>query len=177
MQAATDAAAQLGSGLSSLGNAVGSPELNIAGTMAQAIATMIQGFATASAQSASLGPWAWVAFSAMALAQLGAMVSSVKNMGSYATGGIIGGNSYSGDRLTANVNSGEMILNPHQQAQLFKIAQGKIRPLSVTPQPIILNTLNTARGGQTIGVYGNFGLSGRNLKAALKAENSISRRK
>lgn len=177
MQAATDAAAQLGSGLSSLGNAVGSPELNIAGTMAQAVATMIQGFATASAQSASLGPWGWVAFSAMALAQLGAMVSSIKNMGSYATGGIIGGNSYSGDRLTANVNSGEMILNPHQQAQLFKIAQGKIRPLSVTPQPIILNTPNTARAGQMIGVYGNFGLSGRNLKAALKAENSISRRK
>lgn len=39
--------------------------------------------------------------------------------GSYANGGIIPGSSYTGDKLNANVNSGEMILNQEQQAKLF----------------------------------------------------------
>lgn len=44
--------------------------------------------------------------------------------GAFATGGIVGGNSYVGDKLIARVNSGEMILNARQQAQLFAIANG-----------------------------------------------------
>ncbi len=40
----------------------------------------------------------------------------------FAEGGIVGGNSFSGDRVQAQVNSGEMILNQNQQAQLFKMA-------------------------------------------------------
>lgn len=47
-----------------------------------------------------------------------------KDAGSYATGGIIGGTSYTGDRLLARVNSGEMILNRQQQRQLFALANG-----------------------------------------------------
>ena len=35
-------------------------------------------------------------------------------------GGIVGGNSYSGDRILTGLNSGEMVLNKDQQAQLFK---------------------------------------------------------
>jgi hypothetical protein len=41
--------------------------------------------------------------------------------GDYASGGIVPGNSYSGDNLTANVNSGEMILNQEQQANLWNL--------------------------------------------------------
>lgn len=39
--------------------------------------------------------------------------------GSFAGGGIVGGSSYSGDRMSANVNSGEMIINRQQQADLW----------------------------------------------------------
>jgi hypothetical protein len=39
-------------------------------------------------------------------------------------GGIVPGTSFSGDRVAANVNSGEMILNRTQQARLFDIAEG-----------------------------------------------------
>lgn len=39
-------------------------------------------------------------------------------------GGIVPGSSYSGDRVAAQVNSGEMILNRQQQAELFKVANG-----------------------------------------------------
>lgn len=40
-------------------------------------------------------------------------------------GGIVPGNSTSGDNVTARVNSGEMILNRAQQAQLFSVANGQ----------------------------------------------------
>lgn len=39
-------------------------------------------------------------------------------------GGIVPGNSFTGDNVTARVNSGEMILNRSQQAELFKVANG-----------------------------------------------------
>ncbi len=42
--------------------------------------------------------------------------------GAFEQGGIIGGTSYSGDRLTARVNSREMVLTQEQQANLFRMA-------------------------------------------------------
>lgn len=56
-------------------------------------------------------------------ATVAAAISSAKNQ-RFANGGIVGGNSYTGDRMTASVNSGEMILNRAQQARLFKLANG-----------------------------------------------------
>ena len=122
-----EAIEQMGSSISSFGDAIGVPALNIAGTLAQAIAEMVLGYAEATTQSAKLGPWAWIAFAATGLAQLTAIIASVKSMtsGSYATGGIVGGNSYSGDRMIAHVNSSEMILNRRQQARLFALANGR----------------------------------------------------
>jgi hypothetical protein len=42
----------------------------------------------------------------------------------FAYGGIVEGTSYSGDLVPARVNSGEMILNQAQQANLFAMANG-----------------------------------------------------
>ena len=41
----------------------------------------------------------------------------------FADGGIVGGNSFSGDRVTAQLNSGEMVLNRQQQTRLFNMAE------------------------------------------------------
>lgn len=178
MQAATDAVGRMGSSISGLGDAIGVPELNPIGTFAQAVATMVAGFATATAQAASMGPWAWAAFAALGLAQITAMITSVKSSaGSFATGGVIGGNSYAGDRLTAHVNSGEMILNKQQQARLFNIANGLVRPVMIAPQ-VIRPTIgsmpsNTRVDKQTI----ELSLSGRALRGVLNNEERISRRK
>lgn len=42
----------------------------------------------------------------------------------HARGGIVGGNSQSGDKVLAGLNSGEMVLNKPQQANLFALANG-----------------------------------------------------
>ena len=42
--------------------------------------------------------------------------------GAFEQGGIVGGTSYTGDKLTARVNSREMILTQQQQARLFEMA-------------------------------------------------------
>lgn len=88
MKGACDSVKQLGGSLAGLGEAIGVPELNIAGTMAQAIATMVTGYATATTQAATLGPWAWIAFAALGLAQLTAMITSVKDVAKFADGGV-----------------------------------------------------------------------------------------
>lgn len=88
LNGACDSVKQLGGSLAGLGEAIGVPELNIAGTMAQAIATMVSGYATATTQAASLGPWAWIAFAALGLAQLTAMITSVKDVAKFADGGV-----------------------------------------------------------------------------------------
>lgn len=65
-----------------------------------------------------------------AVTSLGAVVAtaisaaSKPNLQKFAEGGIVGGSSFTGDRVPAMVNSGEMILNKTQQARLFKIANG-----------------------------------------------------
>lgn len=52
-------------------------------------------------------------------AGVASVVAALSMIGAFADGGIVGGNSTSGDKLTARVNSGEMILNKGQQATLF----------------------------------------------------------
>ncbi len=107
-----------------LGNAIGGQAgkvVNVTGMLAQAVATMIQSYATALAQAATMGPWAWAAFGLTGLGQLMAMIAGVRSAAGFAQGGIVGGTSYSGDKQYIRVNSGEMILNGQQQARLFSM--------------------------------------------------------
>lgn len=60
-------------------------------------------------------------------AQLATVISNKPVKPSFATGGIVPGTSYSGDKVEALVNSGEMILNTAQQKRLFDtIDRGQI---------------------------------------------------
>lgn len=149
----TSVIAELGSSISGLGKALEEPALDVAGTMAQAIATIIQGYATATSQAAALGPWAWLGFGAMALGQLVSIISTVKSLGAYANGGIVGGSSYAGDRLLARVNSGEMILSSNQQQHLF-------------------NMINNGGGGVASTGEVQFVIKGSDLYGTLKNYNS-----
>lgn len=62
-------------------------------------------------------------FPANLIAMGGALAAALALFASipkFATGGIVGGASTTGDRVLARVNSGEMILNPAQQSRLFR---------------------------------------------------------
>lgn len=107
---------------SALGAVAEDPALDVAGIIAGAIANIMMGYATASVAAAQSGnPWVWIAFAIAGLATAMAAAASIKSAtGGFAEGGIVGGASPIGDRLYARVNSGEMILNGSQQANLFK---------------------------------------------------------
>ena len=91
MGAATDAVARLGGSLASIGREIEVPALDVAGTIAAAIATTIMGFAEASAKEGKLGIWGWIAASVAGLANLTAVVGSIKAMGAFADGGVVSG--------------------------------------------------------------------------------------
>ena len=57
-------------------------------------------------------------------AAVAAAISAAQKPQKFANGGIVGGSSFTGDRVSAQVNSGEMILNKTQQANLFRLANG-----------------------------------------------------
>ena len=153
-QAAAQAVQSVGGAMQSIED----PAAKVAGTIAQAIASIALGYAQATTQAATLGPWAWVAFAATGMAQMISMISAIHSSTGYAEGGIIKGNSYSGDNLMAQgpngqligLNAGEVVLNRAQQGVIAGALQG---------------------GGQTVHVIGK--LSGESL--FLCAENWAKR--
>lgn len=175
---------QLGSSIAQLGSQVQEPVLNIAGTIAQAIATMVLGYAEASKDASKLTPFGWIAFAATGLATLLTMIASIKSAtsGSYAHGGIIPGGSYSGDRLTANVNSGEMIINRRQQLQLWRMVQAPLAsaPQYATPSSMVpslnLAALRNSFGAQRVDVNVSGRISGRDLQLITDKRNKITSR-
>ena len=104
------------------------PALQVMGIVAQAVANMFAGYAEASKNAGKMGPWAWVAFAAAGMAQTLALVAQIKNATKFATGGIVGGSSYSGDNVYARLNSGEMVLNTRQQRNLFNLLDTGLMP-------------------------------------------------
>ena len=107
------------------------PAAKVAGTVMQAIASIALGYAQSTVLAAKLGPVAWIAFAASGLATMMATISSIHSATGYAEGGMINGNSYSGDNLMAmgpnglvGLNAGEIILNRAQQANVAAGLQG-----------------------------------------------------
>lgn len=102
----------LGSALASIED----PAVKVLGIIAEAIATVALTFAKS--LKGTISPWDWIAGAAAGTATMIATIAAIKSAtaGSFAEGGVVPGNSYSGDRLTANVNSGELILNAAQQS-------------------------------------------------------------
>lgn len=111
-------ASQVGQSLEQLG---ASAAVSKIGLVAGAIGQLVLGYATATAQAASMGPWAWIGFAAAGLATLTSTIASISQ---FENGGIVGGNSYKGDKILARVNSGEMVINKKQQASLYAQING-----------------------------------------------------
>lgn len=104
----------------------------------------------ASMTATILGAVAGVASSIQQAKQL---LQSDTSAGSYAAGGVIPGTSYVGDKLTARVNSGELILNTRQQGNLLyeianngtqaafnyeAMAQAMAQAVAAQPAPVVV---------------------------------------
>jgi hypothetical protein len=132
-QAAASAVSSVGSAL----NNIEDPGVKILGMVGQAIANIALGFAQASAKEGKGGIWYWIAATAAGLATMVATISSIHSATGYANGGIVKGNSYSGDNIyggpDAMVNAGELVLTTAQQNSLAQQLQGGgMRNINVT---------------------------------------------
>ena len=74
------------------------------------------------------GIWYWIAATVSGLATMVATISTIHSATGYAQGGIVKGNSYSGDNIyggpDAMVNAGELVLTKAQQSTLASALQG-----------------------------------------------------
>ena len=87
---------------------------------AQANANMVALASGAGASVASIPIVGWI----MAGAAIASVISAMAAIPKFAGGGIVPGSSYYGDRVPAMLNSGEMVLNASQQANLFRMIEG-----------------------------------------------------
>lgn len=124
---------------------------------AQAVKAIIAVTAAKSAESAAETPVVgWL----MAAGAAASVMAALTALCSFAQGGIVPGSEYSGDRVLARVNSGEMILNRAQQANLFKM-------------------LNNGRGGEVGSNFGGrvvFEIRGDQLRGVLDNHDNRSRK-
>ena len=99
---------------------------------ARAIVEAVEGATQAAAKTGPLAPVMIAVYIAemvgLVLGAVAGQVASIKQAKGilsgekFESGGIVGGTSFSGDKVVAHVNSGEMILNREQQTRLFDMA-------------------------------------------------------
>ena len=100
---------------------------------ARAMVEAVQGATQAAASTGPLAPVMLAVYIAemvgLVLGAVAGQVASIKQAktilsgdNKFESGGIVGGTSFSGDKVVAHVNSGEMILNREQQTRLFDMA-------------------------------------------------------
>lgn len=121
---AANAAGALGGALAGMED----PGVRAAGLVLQSIASIALGFAQAAASPLVTGTgWGWLAFLAAGVAAMATTISTVHQLTGFAQGGIVEGNSYSGDNIYAGngmINAGELVLTRAQQSTLASQLQG-----------------------------------------------------
>lgn len=115
-------------------NQIEDPAAKVLGTIAQAVATMALSYSQAAASPAVTGTgWGWIAFAATGVATMLSSIAAIKQAtAGFANGGVIPGNSMSGDNLRGitpdgtvyGLNSQEIILNRAQQGNLAAQLEG-----------------------------------------------------
>jgi hypothetical protein len=123
-----DAAAAVGD-LGAAIQTIEDPTAKVAGIVLESIANVALGFANALTMAKEAGgPWGWIAFAAAGTAAMISTISAIHSATGYAQGGIVKGNSYSGDNIyggpDAMVNAGELVLTKAQQSSLAQSLTG-----------------------------------------------------
>lgn len=148
-------AAAVGSAMQQLGSDSGVAK---AGMIAGALGQIVLSYAEAMTSAAKTGWISWLAFGLTGAAQLASIIATVKG---FATGGIVGGSSTTGDKIPIRVNSGEMVLTKSQQARLFALANGASLPQAEAVRPRVAD-MGGYQGSMTVNVVGR--LNGNDME-------------
>ena len=108
-------------------SAIKDPAAQVAATVAQAIASIALAYSQALAEDQSTKPniFAFLAASAAAMVSMVTTIAQIRSSTSgYAQGGIVDGNSYSGDNIPIMANAGELVLTKAAQASLANHLEG-----------------------------------------------------
>ena len=109
----------MGSIFASISQMTGDENIAIMGIIGQAVANIALSFSKAMATHKSITVWDWIGAAATGLATMVSIIGTIKQQtAGYATGGVVGGNSYTGDNLLVRVNSKERILTAKQNKAL-----------------------------------------------------------
>lgn len=136
------------------------PSAKVAGIVMQAVANIALGFAQAAASPATgaAGVFGWIAASTAGLATMLSTIAAIKSAtstNSFSSGGMVGGNSPSGDNIIARLNSGEGVLTANGVSNAKTLAEGSnLRDnlrlycdVSGTNLRIVLDNDNRSKGG------------------------------
>jgi hypothetical protein len=119
-----------GSAIQAVGSAISQiedPAAKVVGTIAQAIASIALAASQAmSAKDTTASGWAWIGAAAAITATMISTIAAIHSATGYATGGMIKGNSYSGDNIgglvdgsqLVGLNAGEVVLNTAQTSNV-----------------------------------------------------------
>lgn len=110
-------------------------------------ASMVTGAGSSVASIPYVGP-------IMAVAAIANVLAAIANLPKFATGGIVGGHSFYGDKILARLNSGEMVLSQAQQASLYGALDRPVQDVHLT---------------------GQFGVSGRDLRLTIDKYDTYRR--
>ena len=138
------------------------PGAKVAGIIMGAIANIAGTFAKSLA--GTFTPWDWIAAAISGTATMISTIAAIKSAtsGGFANGGIVPGNSFSGDNLRTSdygINSGELILNRAQQGAIASQLQGAAQQTvmvegRISGKDILLSANNTNRAaGGSRGYY------------------------
>ena len=136
MQEFQKAAGLAAQAVSSIGDAfagIEDPTAKAAGMVMQAIASIALGFATASAQANTAGTgWGWLAWLAAGAAAMATTISTIHSLTGFENGGMVKGNSYSGDNTPIMANAGEIVLTRAMAGNVAAQLQGSGSNVHVT---------------------------------------------
>ena len=119
---AASAMSAVGSALSSIED----PAAKVFGIVAQAVATVAMGFSQALAEDKTTtgNIWAFIAAAAASTAAMITMIANIHSATGFAQGGMVQGNTYSGDMVPIRANAGEVVLTRAMQGNLASQLEG-----------------------------------------------------
>lgn len=150
---------EVGNSMLSLGSALSNVIEDEGGQKAALIGTAIGQIALTFAKSlnGTFTPWDWIAGAISGVATLVTLVSQLKG---FASGGIVGGQSFSGDNVLARLNSGEMVINRQDQNRLWNF----IKDGSPSSRAMGGNVTFTLQGSTLQGVLNNYNRKNRQVR-------------